>query len=87
MRGMARGQQLHFSARSNSPAVDCVPFHPRRACAQATEEGPTSKLRYKYLAPVVRRVDRAFHWINYYPLDNSIGFASVYPLHSALSGG
>ena len=29
---------------------------------------------------VVRRVDSAIHWINHRPLDNSIGFASVYPL-------
>ena len=27
------------------------------------------------------------HWINHYPLGNSIGFASVYPLDSDLSGG
>ena len=26
-------------------------------------------------------------WINHYPLDNSIGFASVCPLDSDLSGG
>ena len=26
-------------------------------------------------------------WINHYPVDNSIGFASVYPLDSDLSGG
>ena len=27
------------------------------------------------------------HWINHYPLDNSIGFASVYFLDCDLSGG
>ena len=40
-----------------------------------------------FQAPVVRRVDSAIQWINRYPLDNSIGFASVYPLDSDLSGG
>ena len=39
------------------------------------------------LAPVVQKVDSAIHWINHYPLDNSIGFASVYLLDSDLSGG
>ena len=32
-------------------------------------------------------MDSAVHRINHYPLDNSIGFASVYPLDSDLSGG
>ena len=39
------------------------------------------------LAPVVQTLDSAIHWINHYPLDNSIGFASVYLLDSNLSGG
>ena len=38
-------------------------------------------------APVVQTLDSAIHWINHYPRDNSIGFASVYPLDSDLSGG
>ena len=38
------------------------------------------------LVPVVRSVDSVIHCINHYPLDNSIGFASVYPLDSDLSG-
>ena len=38
-------------------------------------------------APVVQALDSAIHWINHYPLDNSIGFASVYRLDSNLSGG
>ena len=33
----------------------------------------------KQLAPVVRRVVNAIHWINHYPLENSIGFVSVIP--------
>ena len=41
----------------------------------------------KVLAPVVQTLDSAIHWINHYPLDNSIGFASVYLLDSNLSGG
>ena len=40
-----------------------------------------------HLAPVVQTLDSAIHWINHYPLDNSIGFASVYLLDSDLSGG
>ena len=39
------------------------------------------------LAPVVQTLDSAIRRINHYPLDNSIGFASVYPLDSDLSGG
>ena len=38
-------------------------------------------------APVVQTMDSAIRRINHYPLDNSIGFASVYPLDSDLSGG
>ena len=44
-------------------------------------------LIYDHLAPVVQTLDSAIHWINHYPLDNSIGFTSVYPLASDLSGG
>ena len=40
------------------------------------------------LAPVVQTMDSTIHRINHYPLDNSIGFASVYQLDSGdLSGG
>ena len=39
------------------------------------------------LAPVVQTMDSAIRRINHYPLDNSIDFASVYPLDSDLSGG
>ena len=42
---------------------------------------------YKILAPVVQTLDSAIHWIDHYPLDNSIAVASVYPLDSDLSGG
>ena len=40
-----------------------------------------------HLAPVVQTLDSAIHWINHYPLDNSISFASVYLLDSDLSAG
>ena len=40
-----------------------------------------------YLAPVVRKVDSAIHWVNYYAKDNAIGFRNPYPLESNLSGG
>jgi len=39
------------------------------------------------LAPVFQRVDSAIQWINHYPLFNSIGFATIYPLDGNLSGG
>ena len=38
-------------------------------------------------ASVVQKLDSAIRRINHYPLDNSIGFASVYPLDSDLSAG
>ena len=41
----------------------------------------------KDLAPVVQTIDSAIRRINHYLLDNSIGFASVYPLDSDLSSG
>ena len=40
------------------------------------------KSKVSNLAPVVQTLDSAIHWINHYPLDNSIGFAD-----SDLSGG
>ena len=43
--------------------------------------------RKKDLATVVRKVDSAIHWINYYPKDSAIGFRNTYPLDSDLSGG
>ena len=39
------------------------------------------------LAPVVRKVDSAIHWINYYPKDSAIGFHNTYPLDRDLSSG
>ena len=48
----------------------------------------TIKHSNNHHAPVVQTLDSAIHWINHYLLDNSIGFASVYPLlDSDLSGG
>ena len=41
-----------------------------------------------YQTPFVRRMDKAIHWINHNPLDNSIGFANpirgivIYPVDS-----
>ena len=34
------------------------------------------------LAPVVRRVDNAIHWINLYPVDSAVRFVHIYPLDS-----
>ena len=44
-------------------------------------------VRIRVQAPVVRKVDSASHWINYYPLDSAIGFRNTYPLDSDLSTG
>ena len=40
-----------------------------------------------YLAPVVRRLDNAIRWINMYPLDSVVCFATIYLLESDLSIG
>ena len=40
-----------------------------------------------HLAPVVRKVDSAIHWISYYPLVSATGYRNTYPLDSDLSGG
>ena len=39
------------------------------------------------LDPVVQKVDRAIHWINHYPVGNTMEFVNTYPLDSGLSGG
>ena len=36
---------------------------------------------------VVRKVDRAIHRINHYPVDSVVCFVSSYPLDTDLSGG
>ena len=38
-------------------------------------------------APVVQKVDSAIHGINYYAVDNAIGFLTTYLLNSDLSRG
>ena len=40
---------------------------------------------YTDLAPVVRPVDNAIHWVNLYPEDSAIGFPNIHPLDSDLS--
>ena len=44
---------------------------------------------FKLIEPnqVVQTMDSAIRRINHYPLDNSIGFACVYPFDSDLFGG
>ena len=42
---------------------------------------------YNSLAPVVRRLDNAIHWIKLYLVDNAIRFAITYPPDSDLSVG
>ena len=46
-----------------------------------------AKSNWEHLAPVVQMLDSAIQWINHYPLDNSNGFASVYPMDSDSSDG
>ena len=41
----------------------------------------------KVLIPVIQKVDSAIHGINYYAVDNAIGFLTTYLLNSDLSGG
>ena len=36
-----------------------------------------TSINFVPLAPVVQKVEYAIHWINYYPLDSALGFASV----------
>ena len=38
---------------------------------------------FEDLAPVVRKVDNAIHWINFYPLGIAIGVSNIYPRDSA----
>ena len=37
--------------------------------------------------PVVQKLNSAIHWINFYQVDNIIGFPNTYSLHSDLSDG
>ena len=50
-----------------------------------TEE--TQDVMLKLLVSVIQSVDGTVHRINLYPLDNSIGFGSSYPMDSDLSSG
>ena len=42
---------------------------------------------FKLQASVIRRSDDTMHWINLYPVDNTVRFAITYPLDSDLSVG
>ena len=42
---------------------------------------------YNFLVLVVRRSDNTLHWINLYPVDNSVRFATTYRLYSDFSVG
>ena len=46
-----------------------------------------SSLNNSAQAPVVRKVDSAIHWINYYPVDSAIGFVILVHWIVILSGG
>ena len=43
--------------------------------------------RRKLLAPLVRRVDNAIHWVNLCLVDSAVHFVDSYPLDSDLSDG
>lgn len=50
-----------------------------------TWKAPSTKLSDKSItdqAPVIKRVDKAIHWINFYPVDNTIASSNTYPLCS-----
>ena len=40
--------------------------------------------KYIYLAPVVRKVDNAIHWINHYPVDSLVWWIAIYPVDSIM---
>ena len=42
---------------------------------------------FQDLASLVQKLDSAIHPINFYPLDNAIGFRNTCPLDSDLSSG
>ena len=44
-------------------------------------------ISFKHLAPVVQKLDSAFHRINHYPVDKCFGNQWCYPLDGDLSGG
>ena len=50
-----------------------------------TWKAPSTKLSDKSItdqAPVIKRVDKAIHWINFYPVDNTIASSNTDPLYS-----
>ena len=44
-----------------------------------------SRISFKTRPQLFKGSDSTIHWINHYPLDNSIDFDSSYPLDSDLS--
>ena len=62
-------------------------LHKKSSEVSIKTRSPPTSFSFKDQAPVFQTLDSAIHRINHYPLDNSIGFASVYPLCSDLSGG
>ena len=54
---------------------------------QSNKIEKTEIIPQKHQAAVVQTIDSAIRRINHYSLDNSIGFACVYPGDSDLSGG
>ena len=58
---------------------------PRKATSLSVGSGVTlfgiwKLAKISNLAPVVQRVDSTIHWINQYPLDNSISSGSTHPM-------
>lgn len=53
----------------------------------ATNAKASDRTRKKKPQPVVQKLNSAIHWINFYQVDNIIGFPNTYSLHSDLSDG
>ena len=73
----------HGATRSitKTPKRDASPLQGSPSLFQGLPKGTA----FVHLAPVVQKIDRVSHWINLYPVDNTIGFVNAYPLHSDLS--
>ena len=69
---------LHFSP--NSTHQNEPPTTQARGFGQTETEKQLFWMKNKviYLAPVVRKVESAIHWINYYAKDSAIGFRNMY---------
>ena len=68
-----------YNARASGQCFAQYVSRSRRSCYRG--------LFIVLLARVVRKVDKAIHRINHYPVDRVVCFVNTYPLDSDLSGG